>query len=92
MPCVYCGGNGCSREHVFSSCVLKTIFGDPIRNTYKLPSGKVLLDHESTIKDVCRNCNSALSPYDTAGKEFIVELNNHVDPTNVRFKFSNHVV
>lgn len=85
--CVYCRRDEnvkMSREHVISSAVLRCAFGDENRNITRY-YGKKFFNHEHVIKDVCRDCNSILSPYDVAGKEFIDLITPHYKSSYVKF-------
>lgn len=78
-PCFYQQPNcspKLSREHVISKSVLAAVFGSPIRNSVQsdVLGEKILLDHQAVVKDVCRRCNSDLSPYDIAGALLVKEL------------------
>jgi hypothetical protein len=80
MPksCPYCGKSDVkfSREHIVSRAVLKEAFGNPIKSisSGELLGGKTLIDVEPTTKSICRECNSALSPYDADAAEFAREI------------------
>ncbi len=82
--CVYCDNNNVkfSKEHIISKCVFTEVFGKEKRNTTQL-FGKFLTDYECTIKDVCVDCNSVLSPYDRAGREFIKLINPYHDASSI---------
>jgi hypothetical protein len=79
-----------SREHVISGTVLREVFGDPVRNVIsgEFLGLKGLVDHEPTVRDVCKECNSWLSYYDAAGADFVRQVIPSGDPTGMRIKFS----
>jgi hypothetical protein len=83
MPktCPYCRRSGVkfSREHLISRSVLIEAFGDPISSitSGSLFGGKTLVDAEPTTKNVCRDCNSDLSPYDDEAALFAREIFHH---------------
>ncbi len=72
--CVYCNNtrdSKMSKEHIISRSVLKSVFGESIRNVSSgAPINKTVIDLEHVIKDVCRTCNSDLSTYDSRGRMF----------------------
>lgn len=95
MICVYCGKyKRPSGEHVISRVVLKTIFGEKVRNfTHsELFDNNTLKDYQHKILDVCSECNSKLSIYDNAGAELVSEINQHNDLTNVKILLNEHMV
>lgn len=84
--CVYCGSEEkkLTREHIVSKSVLKAIFGPDIENTARLPigrGGQFLFDYEPQVRDVCGECNHALSPYDVAGVELAHAIRPYHDAT-----------
>ena len=88
MICVYCKGinsKKITKEHLISRSVLEAIFGQENRNITKsdLFGGKVLIDHEHKVRDVCDYCNNKLlSPYDKAGANFVKEISKSYDATD----------
>lgn len=83
-----------SREHIISAIVLKTVFGDPIRNSVKAEflGDKKLLDHEQTVKDICQECNQILSPYDIAGAKLAKVIHTFFDASNKTIPFNNEIL
>lgn len=73
---------------------MKIVFGDPVRNIVRAEflGDKKLLDHEHTVKDVCTNCNSALSPCDEAGAKLAKELAEFYNPTGKNVSFTRETV
>lgn len=63
MGCSFCGGEGTSREHIYSNSVLK-VFWDDAPFTVD-PIRKKVHKGDPIIKDICRNCNSKMSYLDT---------------------------
>ena len=95
--CPYCGSQEkkLTKEHVISRSVLKVAFGENIENVVRQPvgmGGQILFDHETQIKDVCRDCNSALSPYDVAGVELMKAIYPHHDATGLTVPFSRNIL
>jgi hypothetical protein len=84
-----------SREHVISASVLKAVFGRPLRNIVSgdFLGGKILLDHQPIVRDVCEICNSgSLSAYDEAAVRLIEQLMLSHDPSGVRIPMSREIV
>jgi hypothetical protein len=84
-----------SREHVISAVVFREVFGDPVRNVVSgefLFGGKSLIDLEPTIRDVCKDCNARLSPYDAAGVDFVRQFMPNRDPTGLHIKISREAI
>lgn len=91
--CVYCGSKDkkFTREHVVSKSVLKVIFGEDIENVALLPKslgGRHIIDHELQIRDVCLDCNPALSRYDVVGVKLARAIRPHHDATGQSIPFS----
>jgi hypothetical protein len=74
--------------------VLREVFGDPVRNVIsgEFLGLKGLVDHEPTVRDVCKECNSRLSSYDAAGADFVRQVIPNNDPTGLRIKFSREAL
>jgi len=91
--CPYCGSQEkrLTKEHVISKSVLKVAFGQNIENVVRQPpvlGGRVLLDEEPQIRDVCGECNAALIPYDVAGVELMQAIYPHHNATGRSVPFS----
>ena len=74
--------------------MLREVFGDPVRNVIggEFLDRKLLVDHEPTVRDVCDDCNSRLSPYDAAGVGFVRQVIPSNDPTGLRIQFSREAI
>lgn len=85
--CVYCNRTDVkfSGEHVISKCVLEAAFGNP-KDNYTYMRGKYIDKLELKINDVCTNCNSQLSVYDSAGSRLVRHLQKKSD-NPLRFNF-----
>src|SRR2546430_5719400 len=82
--CVYCSGVRAAkltREHIISKTVLEAVFGLDIRCLSRSTAAgdRMLIDEEHVIKDVCGKCNSDLSVYDEAGRDFITVIHGRLD-------------
>jgi hypothetical protein len=90
--CPYCRRSDVnfSREHIISKSMLIQAFGNPIQSisTGSLLGGKTLIDLEPTTKSTCRDCNSALSPYDADAAAFGKEVFCHPSLIGIPLHFS----
>lgn len=80
-----------TKEHVISKSVLKVAFGQNIENLVRQPpglGGRVLLNEEIQIRDVCGECNTALIPYDVAGVELMQAIYPYYNATGRSVPFS----
>jgi hypothetical protein len=90
MNCVYCQGKNRSpltKEHIISKSVLLIALGKNEKgqaNNFTKSSifgNRTLIDHEHTVKDVCKVCNEQLSSYDVAGVNLLSEIDKFYDAT-----------
>lgn len=77
--CEFCGQDKpLSKEHVWSSAVLR-LFDAVAPMTFDRERGRAY-GADPVVKDLCRDCNSALSPTDTAMRAFAEQyLVSHLD-------------
>lgn len=86
--CVYCRGKSGSKlsgEHIISRSVRGILYEDPI--IHNISKNKTYKG-EPIVSDVCKSCNSNLSPIDNAGRELAICLKNNEGPYN-HFKIDN---
>lgn len=89
--CPYCSRTNVkfSREHIISSTVLREVFGNPVKNRVsgELFGKTSVLDNEPTSKHVCKDCNSKLSPCDTAGRDLVLQIMSRASVANTSVDF-----